>query len=49
MLDNAVTKLNFTIKLDSLKEYYHTLTTNYDNLCWKWDRHKHEITEEWYN
>ena len=49
MLDTAISKLNFTIKLDSLKEYYRTLSTDYDHLCWKWDRYGHEITDEWYN
>lgn len=48
MLDSAVTKLNFTVKLDSLQDYYQTLQTKYDHLCWKWDRYKHEITDEWY-
>jgi hypothetical protein len=47
MLDNAVTKLNFTIKLDSLKEYHHTLLTKYDHLRWCWEKHGNEITEEW--
>lgn len=49
MLDNAVTKLNFTIKLDSLREYYQILAEDYDHLCWKWDRYKADITDEWYN
>lgn len=48
MLDNAVIKLNFTVKLDSLQEYYHILQTKYDHLSWRWERHKHEITEEWF-
>jgi virulence-associated protein VapD len=47
MLDAAVTKLNFTIKLDSLKEYYHTLVKNYDHLKWSWNKHGLEITDEW--
>lgn len=47
MLDNAVRKLNFTIKLESLKDYYHTLVKDYDHLKWCWSRHGNEITEEW--
>jgi hypothetical protein len=47
MLDNAVTKLNFTVKLDSLREYYHTLVSDYDHLKWNWERHGNDITEEW--
>jgi hypothetical protein len=47
MLDAAVTKLNFTIKLDSLKEYYHTLVNRYDHLRWCWEKHGDDITEEW--
>lgn len=49
MLEQAVIPLNFKVNLTSLKDYYHTLVNEYDHLCWKWDRHGHEITEEWYN
>ena len=48
MLSNAVTKLNFTIKLDSLRDYYHTLVNEYDHLKWNWQRHGTEITDEWH-
>lgn len=47
MLSNAVTKLNFTIKLDSLRDYYHTLVNEYDHLKWNWERNGAEITDEW--
>jgi len=47
MLETAVTKLNFTIKLDSLKEYYHVLVTKYDHLKWSWNKHGLNITDEW--
>jgi hypothetical protein len=47
MLDGAVTKLNFTIKLDTLREYYHTLVSDYDHLKWNWVRHGNDITKEW--
>lgn len=49
MLDSAVTKLNFTVKLDSLKEYYETLKTKYEHLCWRWEKNGHEITKEWHD
>lgn len=49
MLDTAVTKLNFTVKLDSLREYYNILKNDYEHLCWRWEKNGHEITEEWYN
>ncbi|MEY4331571.1 MAG: hypothetical protein RLZZ196_309 [Bacteroidota bacterium] len=48
MLDSAIIKLNFTVKLDSLQDYYQKLKLEYDHLCWTWDRYKHEITDEWY-
>jgi hypothetical protein len=47
MLDTAVTKLNFTIKLDELYHYYHRLVKDYDHLKWTWDRNGAEITDEW--
>ena len=49
MLDNAITKLNFTVNLESLQEYYRTLTTDYDHLCWKLERYGKDITQEWYD
>ena len=49
MLDTAVTKLNFTVKLDSLREYYDILKNRYEHLCWRWDKNGHEITEEWHD
>jgi len=49
MLDNAITKLNFTVNLDSLREYYHTLINDYEHLRWAWDKNGKEITEEWYD
>jgi hypothetical protein len=47
MLDLAVQKLNFTVKLDSLKDYYNTLVTDYEHLRWSWDKHGTDITDEW--
>jgi hypothetical protein len=47
MLDNAVTKLNFTIKLDSLREYYHTLVSDYDHLDWNWEHCGDTIIKQW--
>jgi hypothetical protein len=47
MLDNTVTKLNFTIKIDSLREYYRTLVAEYDHLDWSWERCGNTIIEQW--
>jgi hypothetical protein len=47
MLDQAIIKLNFTIKLDSLRDYYHTLVNDYDHFKWNWERNGTEITDEW--
>ena len=49
MLDNAITKLNFTVSITSLKEYYNQLVTDYEHLRWAWDKNGKEITEEWYD
>lgn len=48
MLDNAITKLNFTVSLDALRTYYQTLINEYESLRWAWDKNGKEITEEWY-
>ena len=47
MLDTAITKLNFTVNLESLKEYYRTLASDYDHLKWCYERNSKEITQEW--
>lgn len=36
--DNAVRKLNFTVDIQNLKEYYNILKTHYDHLHWTWDK-----------
>lgn len=47
MLANAITKLNFSVQLDSLREYYHKLQTDFSHLKWCWEKHGNEITQEW--
>lgn len=49
MLDTAVTKLNFTVGLDALRNYYDILKNSYEHLCWRWTKNGHEITEEWHD
>ena len=49
MLDTAITKLNFTVDLNALKEYHNTLINQYEHLRWEWHKNGKEITEEWYN
>lgn len=49
MLDNAITKLNFTVSLELLQNYYSTLVEDYEHLRWAWDKNGKEITDEWYN
>lgn len=49
MLDHAINKLNFTVKLDSLKDYYRTLKNDYAHICWQWKNNSHEITKEWHD
>lgn len=45
----AILKLNFKVSILSLESYYDQLIKNYSHLKWSWDKHSHEITEEWYN
>lgn len=49
MLDNAITKLNFTVDIASLREYYNRLVNEYEHLRWSWSKNGREITDEWYN
>jgi hypothetical protein len=47
MLENILTKLNFAVDIQELKDYYSILTTKYDYLDWSWKRCGDTIVEQW--
>lgn len=47
MLDNAITQLNLSVDINSLREYYHSLIKDYEHLRWSWNKNGDEITDEW--
>ena len=42
-----VKKLNFTVDLNELAEYYNMLQRDYESLRWDFAKCQHEITDEW--
>jgi hypothetical protein len=47
MLENILTKLNFAVDIQELKDYYSILVTKYDHLDWSWERCGDTIVEQW--
>jgi Aspartyl/Asparaginyl beta-hydroxylase len=46
----TIKKLNFTVNLDELKDYYQDLQENYQHLCWDFRKVKRgDITDEWFD
>ncbi len=42
-----IKKLNFTVDLKELQEYYEMLQRDYEHLRWDFQKCQHEITDEW--
>ncbi len=47
MLERISTKLNFSVDIQELRDYYQTLKTNYDHLDWSWERCGDTIVKQW--
>lgn len=46
-MNSIVESLNFTVDIDELREYYHTLETKFDHLRWSCDRYSDSIIPQW--
>jgi hypothetical protein len=44
-LDTIVQKLNFTVNIEELKEYYHILKNNYPQWHWTWEKNSIHLDE----
>ena len=44
--DMIVQKLNFTVDLNELTEFYNTLNLNYQHLHWTWDKNSIHLDED---
>lgn len=42
-----ITKLNFTVPIEELREYYKTVSTEYAHLNWSWQSSKGEVIDQW--
>ena len=47
MIENILTKLNFSVDIEELHEYYNTLITKFQHLDWSWDRCGDTIVKQW--
>jgi hypothetical protein len=47
MIENILTKLNFSVDIKELHEYYNTLNTKFQHLDWSWDRCGDTIVKQW--
>ena len=45
-VDNAVQKLNFTIDINELSEYYNTLQLNFKHLHWTWENNYIHLNDD---
>jgi len=47
MIDTILTKLNFTVDIIELREYYRILTENFPHLNWSWKKCGDDIVDQW--
>lgn len=47
MTEKISTKLNFTVDINEVREYYHVLETEYAHLDWSWERCGNDIVKQW--
>jgi hypothetical protein len=47
MIENILTKLNFSVDINELQEYYNTLNTKFQHLDWSWDKCRDTIVKQW--
>lgn len=48
-MNNLLTKLNFIVDINELREYYKTLEEQYSNLQWNWEKSKGNVVQQWYD
>ena len=49
MIENILTRLNFSVDIKELHEYYNTLNTKFQHLDWSWDRCGDTIVKQWHD
>ena len=47
MTDKILTNLNFSVDINELRDYYHTLKDQYSDLNWSWAKCGSDIVEQW--
>jgi hypothetical protein len=47
MIDKILTNLNFTVDIDELRDYYHTLKDQHSDLNWSWSKCGSDIIDQW--
>lgn len=44
---NTVTKLNFKVDINELRQYYDKLNTDFQHLDWSWEKCGNDIVKQW--
>jgi hypothetical protein len=48
MTNDILTRLNFAVDINELKEYYRILKEDYDNFKWDWKKSYGQVVDQWY-
>lgn len=47
MSEKILTRLNFSVDINELRDYYQILKTDYDHLDWSWERCGDSVVKQW--
>ena len=47
MIENILTKLNFSIDIKELRDYYATISTEFQHLDWSWQKCGGDVVDQW--
>lgn len=47
MMPAILTRLNFVVPIEELREYYNILETEYQHLNWSWEKCGGDVVEQW--
>jgi hypothetical protein len=47
MVENILTKLNFSVDIKELRDYYNTINTKFQHLDWSWQKCGGDVVDQW--
>jgi len=48
-MNDILTKLNFVVDVNELREYYNTLKEQHSDLEWNWSKSEGKVVQQWYD